>query len=160
MKTQWGVNIWYKSFIVLFSFMSHLLIFPSDWRTGFQCLWASAFSIWLIFQIWNALVETIFTLGNFPVSEMDLPSREKVVVSAQVPTCACQESGFGVNFYDERVFQGGSLVHVLCSVVSWRLWERCQRARLCGGGKGRTEYDRQLLQWADHEELGGEHSRG
>lgn len=80
-------------------------------------------------------------------------------VCAQVPTHACQESRFSVNSCDKPVFQGGSLVHVLCSVVSWRLRERCQRARLCGGGKGGAEHDWQLLQWANHQELGGEHSR-
>ena len=36
----------------------------------------------------------------------------------------------------------------------------CQRARLCGGGERRTEYDRQLLQWPKHQELGGETQEG
>lgn len=82
-----------------------------------------------------------------------------VCVCAQVPTHAYQESRSGFNSCNKHVFQGGSLVHILCSVVSWRLWERCQRARLCGGGKGGAEHDRQLLQRANHQELGGEHSR-
>lgn len=69
-------------------------------------------------QTWNAQAETIFTVGSCPISKMRLPSRKKMVVSTRVPVQACQESGFGVNSYDERVFQGGSLVHVLCSVVS------------------------------------------
>lgn len=65
--------------------MSHLMIFPSDWKTGSQCLWTSAFTFWLIFQIWNILVETIFTVGPFPVSTMDLPRREKTVVKCSSP---------------------------------------------------------------------------
>lgn len=155
MKTQWGKH-WYVSLCCLV-LCPIAWSFPQIERVSL-CLWTSAFICWLIFWIWNALIEIIFTVRDFPISEVALPSRNKMVVRAKVPASACQESGFGVNSYDEHVFQGGPLVHILCPVVSWCLWEGCQRARLCGGGKGRTEYDRQLLQRADHQELGGEHS--
>ena len=36
-------------------------------------------------QVWNVLVEVIFTARNFPISRMDLPSRKKTVGHAWVP---------------------------------------------------------------------------
>lgn len=128
-------------------------------KTVSQCLWTYAFICWPLFWVWNALVKIIFTVWNFSISKMSLPSRKKMGFTYPKPTDACQVCRFVVNSYDEHVLQGGSLVHLLCSMVSWRLWERCQRARLCGGWKGRTEYDRQFLQWADHQELGGEYAK-
>ena len=153
-------KFWCKYFTVFCTFKCHFWSFPQIERHFSQCLWTFACIYWLIFQIWNAQVEIVFNMGDFPSSNMDLLSRKKIVVRAQVPTSACQESRFGVNPYGKRVFQGGSLVYVLCPMVAWRLWERCQRARLCGGGERRTEYDRQLLQWPKHQELGGETQEG
>lgn len=55
-------------------------------------------------------------MGDFPSSNMDLLSRKRRVIRAQVPTRACQESRFGVNPYGKRVFR---VDHLYTFFVQW-----------------------------------------